>query len=95
MPTVGVGSDGPLDGFVVEADVSADDGDVESAAGIGHAANGLLELPRNRSAFRIAEVQAVGDCQRARAHTREIARCFNNGERATCTYGVQVAGAGD
>ena len=61
MPTVGVGSIAPAGRLVVEADVAAGDGDVEGAAALGEAVDGLLELVEILRVVRIAEVEVVGE----------------------------------
>ena len=53
--------DGAGGGLVVEADVAAGDGDVEGAAALGEAVDGLLELIKILGVVGIAEVEVVGD----------------------------------
>jgi len=60
-------------GFVVEADIARDDRHVERLAGFGHALDAADELAHDMGFFGIAEIHAVGGCQRFRADGAEIA----------------------
>ena len=57
--TTGRGVDVGPAARVVEADVAADDGDVERPAGLGHAVDGLRQLPHDLGVLGVAEVEAV------------------------------------
>src|SRR6187402_2416754 len=59
--------------LVVEADVAADDREVEGAAGVAHAAQRFDELGHDLGPLRVAEVEAVGDGQRLRTNRAEVA----------------------
>ena len=52
-------------GLVVEADIAGDDGEVERAAGGGHALDGSGELAHDLGLLGVAEVHVVGDGQGA------------------------------
>src|SRR5689334_2785863 len=67
-------------GFVIEADVSAGDGNVERAAGRTHAFDGTRELPHDLGLLRIAEVEAIGCTDRRAAGARHVARRFGDRE---------------
>src|SRR5487761_683212 len=59
-------------GVVVEADVAADNRELETTTRQGQACDGLLELPIDLGPVRVREVQAVCDRQRARAGGAEV-----------------------
>ena len=62
-------------GLVVEADVAAHDREVERAAGLGHAFDAADDLAHDLGPLRVAEVQVVGDGERAwRRRRRGCAR---------------------
>ena len=61
----GGGVDGAGGALIVERDVSAGDRSAERAAGIRNAPGSLAELEEHLGLFRVAEVQAIGDAQRA------------------------------
>ena len=59
--TTGVGSMSVPRTGVVEADVAADDGDLEGQARLGHAVDGLRQLPHHLGVLGVAEVEAVDE----------------------------------
>jgi hypothetical protein len=67
-PMAGVG--------VVKRDVAAHDGEVERAAGLGHAFDGGHDLAHDFRALRRTEVEIVGHRQRRGSHGGEIAPAF-------------------
>ena len=72
MPTTGVGSMSRPCALVVEADVAADDRDAEGAARLGHAVDGLGQLPHHLGVLGVAEVEAVDDGQRPGADAGQV-----------------------
>src|SRR6266702_2968353 len=70
--------DVPFTGLVVEADVAAHDGQLEGAAGIGEAADALLQLAEDLRPLRITEVQAVGDRDRPGPGADDVAGCLRH-----------------
>ncbi len=64
--------------LVVQADVAPDDGNAERQARLGHAVDGLGELPHDLGVFRVAEVQAVDQGHRASAHAGHVERRFGH-----------------
>ena len=65
-------------GFVIEADIAGYDWHVERLAGFCHALDAADELAHDMRLFGIAEIHAVGGCQRFRADRAEIAIGFGN-----------------
>ena len=63
-------------GFVVEAHVAGHDGRPEGDAGRGQPVDRLREAPHLLGYLRVSEVQAVGQTERLRAHTNDVARAF-------------------
>src|SRR5215211_2172057 len=59
--------------LVVEADVSAGHWGAQDAAAVHEPAYGLAELPHDRGVLRRSEIEAVGDRQRLRPSSRNIA----------------------
>ena len=82
MPTTGVGQMACAGRLVVEADVAADDGRAEGAAGLGHALDDLGQLVVDRGVVGRAEVEAVGDRHRGRADAGDVARRLGHGDAA-------------
>ena len=74
MPITGVGIDGAVATFVVEAHVAAGHRRAQRLARIAHAADRLGELPHHLGAFGVAEVQAVRDRERSGPRDRHVAR---------------------
>ena len=60
-------------GLVVEADVATHDGEVECAAGLGHALDGPHDLAHDFRPFGVAEVEVVGDGDGLGAHGGQVA----------------------
>src|SRR5207248_8015463 len=77
-----------LAGLVVEADVAADDWKLEGSAGIRQAPDTLLQLSKDRGPIGIAEVEAIGDGQRAGAGTGDVARRFRD-RRPCAVVGIE------
>ena len=88
----GRGENGVGAAFVVEADIAADHRDFEVFAGAGYAADAFLQLVIDFGAFRVAEVEAVGQSQGFGAHARQVAGYFGHHQLAAAV-GVQVAPA--
>ena len=65
--------------LVVERHVAGDDGRLQRLTGLGHALNGLDEHVRRLALLRVAEVEAVGDGQRATAGAGDVARSLGDG----------------
>ena len=84
------GVDGVAEALVVEADVARDDRRLQDLAGLGHALDGLLELPVDLALLRVAEVEAVGDGHGQRAGAAEVARGLGDG-RLGAAVRVEVA----
>src|SRR5207248_3987730 len=82
--------DGAALGVVVEADIAADDRQVERATGVGEPAGGLLQLPVDLRLVRVAEVQAVGDGDRPGAGGDDVASRFGDRDLGT-QVGVELA----
>src|SRR5438270_13657968 len=74
-------------GLVVERDVAAHDGEVERAAGFGHAGDAADELAHDLGPLRVAEVEAVGDRQRLRADRAKVPIGFRGGLLAALGWG--------
>ncbi len=66
-------------GLVVERDVARNDGEIQRAAGLGHALDALGELGHDLRPLGIAEIHAVGQRQRLRARGGEIAPGLGHG----------------
>ena len=79
--------------LVVEADVAANHRDTERLARLGHAIDGFRELPHHCGALRVAEVQAVDQCNRPRTRAGDIEGRFRHYEAGPCTR-VESAPAG-
>ena len=60
-------------GLVVEGDVAGDDREIQRPAGVGHALDAAHELAHDVRPLGVAEVEAVGDGERPRAHGGEVA----------------------
>ncbi len=86
----GSGVDGTLLAFVVEADVAADDGDVEEFAGICHAGDDFFEHVEGFGFVGVAEVEVIGHAERSGSGAGEVAHAFGEGD-LTAAVGVQVA----
>ena len=84
------GVDGRPVGLVVEADVAAHHRNLQGQAGFAHAEDRLGELPHHLFPFRVAEVQAVREPQRRRAHAGQVPGRFHHRGHAA-RVGVQVA----
>ncbi|OIQ79797.1 hypothetical protein GALL_384550 [mine drainage metagenome] len=69
-----------LAGAVVQRDVPAGDRDAEGLAGVRETLDGLHELPHRVRVLGRAEVQAVGDRERARARGGDVAVRLGEGE---------------
>ena len=67
-------------GFVIEADVSARDGNLQLAAGVADAGNRTGELPHDLRPFRVAEVEAVRRADRLRARADDVPGRFRDRE---------------
>src|SRR5579864_4020825 len=65
-------------GFVIEADVAASDGNFQFLAGLGDAVDGLGELPHDRRLLGISEIQAIGCADWIRPGTGDLARGFSD-----------------
>ena len=59
--------------LVVEAHITADDGDPEFVASGRHASDTLLELVVDVRTFGVPEIEAVGEGQRFRTHASQVA----------------------
>ena len=70
---VGRRQDAAAVGLVVERDVAGDDGKVERAAGLADAADAADELAHDLGPLGIAEVEVVGDRERAAADGGDVA----------------------
>ena len=82
---------------VVERDVAAGDRDLEHLARVGQAADGLDQLPHRVGVLGAAEVEAVGDGQRAGARRRDVAVRLRQGQlraRVRVELGVAAVGVG-
>ncbi len=89
----GQGENRSFFGLVVEADVSAGDGQVPVSAGVAHSLDGVDELPVDGGVVRVAKVKAVGDTEGFRAGAQEVASCFGDGDPcADVGVGVDVPG---
>src|SRR5438067_1409226 len=72
--------DGMAIGLVVEADVAARNRHVERSTRLANPFDRLCELPHDRRAFRVAEVQAIGRAERPGAGARDVPGRFSHGE---------------
>ena len=72
------GKDRLTQGLIVEGDVAAHHGDFERTARVGEPRDRLLELPQDLRALGRAEVEAIGETERAGAADREVAGRFGH-----------------
>src|SRR5207249_1538618 len=75
--------------FVVKRDVAGNDRYGKSVAGFDDAPHGLLQLKVDVGAFRVTEVQAVGDRDRPGAGASQVAASFSYGH-GTAALGIEV-----
>ena len=69
--------------LVVERHVARDNGRLERLAGLGHALDCLHEHVRRLAALGVAEVEAVGDRQRASTGAGDVAGRLGDGLTTT------------
>ena len=81
--------DGSLRVLIVEAHIAADHGRVQGAAGRRESFDALLELPVILGLHGVAEVEAVGDCERPAAGANDVAGRLGHGEHGALVR-VQV-----
>src|SRR5438445_441023 len=92
-PDDGRGVHGAARTLVVEGDVAARHGRVERAACVGDAAAGFFELVEHGGPLRAAEVEAVGDAERARASARDVPRRLGDRRLAALVWVEQDVAA--
>ena len=72
------GGNGRPVGLVVKRHIARDDGKIQRLAGLAHALDGSNKLAHDFRALRVAEIKAVGDCQRRCPGGDQVAPAFGN-----------------
>ncbi len=66
--------------LIIETDVAAGDGRVESATSLGQAAHGFAQLPEGLRVVGIAEIEIVGRAERRGSSASQISRRLCDGD---------------